>query len=125
MEWRHDAGVDDTEASPSEERGVRDDESRGEPEKEGRRHAAEEVSSSESDEMDVEDMKTEDEEELWRRVERDGFPRVETEECGRPGGFPREEDVDTTPGVWATPQYPSRDMGGRKISGERLSFDNR
>ena len=40
---------------------------------------AEEVSSSESDEGDVEEMPTEDEEELWRRVERDGFPREDTE----------------------------------------------
>ena len=43
------------------------------------RRTAEEVSSSESDEGDVEEMSTEDEEELWRRVERDGFPREDTE----------------------------------------------
>ena len=65
--------------------------------------------------MDVEDMATEDEEELWRRVERDGFPRDETEEGGRPEGFTREEDIDTPPGVWSTPPHPRRDMGGRKL----------
>ena len=75
MEWRHSTGVNDREASPSDERGVRDDEGSGEPENDDRRHAAEEASSSESDEVDVEEMTTEDEEELWRRAERDGFPR--------------------------------------------------
>ena len=44
--------------------------------------AAEEVSSSESDEGDVEEMSTEDEGELWRIVERDGFPREDTEVGG-------------------------------------------
>ena len=46
------------------------------------RRAAEEVSSSESDEVDVEEMTTEEEEELWLRVERDGFPRENTEVGG-------------------------------------------
>ena len=48
------------------------------------RRTAEEVSSSESDEDDVEEMSTEDEEELWRRVERYGFPRDNTEVGERP-----------------------------------------
>ena len=54
MEWRHFTGVDDREASPSDERGVRDDESSNTPEKEDRRHTSEEGSSSESEEMDEE-----------------------------------------------------------------------
>ena len=57
-------------------------------------------------------MSTEDEEELWRRVERDGFSREDMEVGERPDGFPREEDIDTTPGVWSTPPQPRRDMGG-------------
>ena len=56
--------MDDREASPSDERCVRDDESSGRPEKEDLRHTSEEFSSSESEEMDVEEMVTEDEEEL-------------------------------------------------------------
>ena len=76
------------------------------------RRTVEEISSSESDDGDVEEMATEDEEELWRRVERDGFSRGDTEEGERPDGFPREEDIDTTPGVWYTPPQPRRDMGG-------------
>ena len=68
-----------------------------------------------SDEGDMEEMSTEDEEELWKRVERDGFPRENTEVVERPDGFPREEDIDTTPGVWSTPPQPRRDMGGRII----------
>ena len=40
-----------------------------------------------------------EETELWRRVERDGFPREEMEERGGLERFPREEDIDTTPGV--------------------------
>ena len=51
--------MDDREASPHDERGVRDDESSGKPEKEDQRQAAEEVSSSASEEMDVEEMATE------------------------------------------------------------------
>ena len=82
LEWRHSTGVDDSETSPSDKRGVRDDESSGGPANEDRRHASEEVSSSESEEMDAEEMATEDEEELWRRVERDGFPREEMEKRG-------------------------------------------
>ena len=54
------------------------------------RRTAEEVSSSESDDGDVEEMSTGDEEELWRRVERDGFSREDTEVGERPDGFPRK-----------------------------------
>ena len=74
------------------------------------RRAAEEVNNNESDDVDVEEMSTEDEEELWRRVEREGFPREDTEVGERPDGFPREEDIYTTPGVWLTPPQPRRDM---------------
>ena len=113
MEWRHATGVEDRETGPDEERIVRDDDEEvvG-PDKEVSRRTAEEVSSSESDEGDVKEMSTEDEEELWRRVELDGFPRDETEVGERPEGFPREEDIDTTPGVWSTLPQPRRDMGG-------------
>ena len=86
------------------------------------RRTAEEVSSSESDEGDVEEMSTEDEEELWRRVERDGFPREDTEVGERPDGLPSEEDIDTTPGVWSTPPQPRRDMGGRIIPRGEAEF---
>ena len=86
------------------------------------RRAAEEVSSSESDDGDVEEMSTEDEEELWRRVERDGFPREDTEVGERPDGFPREEDIDTTPGVWSALPQPRRDMGGRIIPRGEAEF---
>ena len=65
--------------------------------------------------MDAEEMATKDNEELWRRVERDGFLRQEVEEVGRPEVFHREEDIDATPGVWATPPHPRRDMVGRII----------
>ena len=106
--------MEDRETGPDEEGVVRDDEEVVGPDKEVSRRTAEEVSSSESDEGDVE-MSTEDEEELWRRVERDCFPIEETEVVERPDGFPREEDIDTTPGVWSTPPQPSRDMGGRVI----------
>ena len=116
MEWRHATGVEDRETSPEEDRVVRDDEEGVVvPDKEASRRTAEEVSSSESDESDVEEMSTGDEEELWRRVERDGFPREETVLGERPDGFPRGEDIDTTPGVWSTPPHPRRDMGGRVI----------
>ena len=104
--------MEDRETSPEEDGVVRDgDERVVGPEKEVSRRAAEEVSSSESDEGDVEEMSTEDEEELWRRVERDGFPREDTEVGQRPDVFPREEDIDTTPGVWSTPPHQRRDMG--------------
>ena len=93
MEWRHSTGVDDRETSPSDERGVLDDEISGGPENEDRRHAAEEVSSSESDEIDAEEITTEDEEELWRRVERDGFPREEMEKRVDPRGFPEKRTL--------------------------------
>ena len=99
MKWRHATGVDDSEVSPSEGRGVREEDESDEHDTEERRRTAEEVSSSESEKVDVEEMATEDEEELWRRVERDGFPREETVVGGRPDGFPREEEIDTTPGV--------------------------
>ena len=92
-----------------------------EPDTEVSRRAAEEVSSSESDEVDVE-MTTEDEEELWRRVEMDGFPREDTEVGGRPDGFPRDEDIDTTPEVWSTPPHPRRNMGGRTIPRGEVEF---
>ena len=116
IEWRHATEVEDREASPEEDRVVRDYEERGdEPDKQVSHRAAEEVSSSESDEVDMEKMTTDDEEELWRRVERDGFPREYTEVGGRPDGFPREKDIDTTPGVWSTPPHTRRDMGGRII----------
>ena len=106
-----------------EDRGVRDGgESVVEPDNGVSRRTAEEVSSSESDEVDVEEMTTEDEEELWRRVERDGFPREETEVGERPDGFPREEDIDTTSGVWSTPPQPRRDMGGRIIPRGEAEF---
>ena len=36
--------------------------------------------------------------------------------------FPREEDIDTTPGVWATPPHPRRDMGGRIIPRGEAKF---
>ena len=114
MEWRHATGVEDLETGPDEERFVRDGEGGvirdGDEElvldKGASRRTAEEVSSSESDDCDVEEMSTEDEEELWRRVGRDGFPREDTEVAERPDGFPREEDIDTTPGVWFTPPQP-------------------
>ena len=116
MEWRHPTGVEDRETSPEEDRVVSDgDERVVGPEKEVSRRAAEEVSSSESDEGDVKEMSTEDEEELWRRVERYGFPREDTEMVEGSDGFPREEDIDTTPGVWSTPPHQRRDMGGRII----------
>ena len=67
-------------------------------------------------------MSTEDEEELWRMVERDGFPREDTEVGERPEGFPREEDIDTTPGVWSTPPQPRRDMGRRIIPRGEAEF---
>ena len=86
------------------------------------RRAAEEVSSSESDECDVEEMSTENEEELWRRIERDGFPREDTEVVERPDGFPREEDIDTTPGVWSTTPHPIKYMGGRIIPRGEVEF---
>ena len=90
MEWRHATGVEDRENSPEEERVVRDGDGRvDETDKEVSQRAAEEVSSSESDEGDVEEVSTEDEEELWRRVERDGFQREDTEVWERPDGFPR------------------------------------
>ena len=112
MEWRHATGVEDRETGPDEERVVREDEEVVGPGKDVSRRTAKEVSSSESDEGDVEEMSTEHEEELWRMVERDGFPREDTEVGERPDGFPREEDIDTTPGVWSTPPQPRRDMGG-------------
>ena len=113
MEWRHATGVEDRETGPDEEGVVRDDdEGVVGLDKEVSRRTAEEVSSSESNDGDAEEMSTEDEEELWRRVERDGFPREDTEVGERPDGFPREEDIDTTPGVWSTPPQPRRDMGG-------------
>ena len=108
--------MEDRETGTDEARVVRgDDEGVVGPDKEVSRRTAEEVSSSGSDEADVEEMSTDDEEELWRRVERDGFPREDTEVGEKPDGFPREEDIDTTPGVWSTPPQPSRDMGGRVI----------
>ena len=123
MEWRHATGVEDLETGTDEARVVRgDDEGVVGPDKEVSRRTAEEVSSSGSDEADVEEMSTEDEEELWRRVERDGFPREDTELGERPDGFPREEDIDTTPGVWATPPQPRRDMGGRIIPQGEIEF---
>ena len=67
-------------------------------------------------------MSTEDEEELWRKVERDGFLREDTEVVERPEGFPREEDIDTTPSVWSTPPQPRRDMGGRIIPRGEVEF---
>ena len=76
------------------------------------RRTAEEVSSSESDEDDVEEMSTEDEEELWGRVERDGFPREDAEMGERSDGFPREGDIDTTPGVWSTLPHPRETWEG-------------
>ena len=99
MEWRHATGVEDRETNPDGEGVVRDGDEEVVPDKEASRRTAEEVSSSESDEGDVEEMSTEDEEELWRRVERDGFPREDTEVVERPNGFLREEDIYTTPGV--------------------------
>ena len=89
MEWRHATGAEDREDSLDKYRGVRDDGERGvEPDKEVSRRAAEEVSSSESDEVDVE-MTTEDEEELWLMVERDGFPREDTEVVVEAGWIPQ------------------------------------
>ena len=41
---------------------------------------------------------------------------------GRHGGFAREEDIDTTPGVWSTPPHPRRDMGGRIIPRGEAEF---
>ena len=123
MEWRHATGVEDREAGPDEEGVVRDgDEEVVRADKEVSRRTAEEVSSSESDEGDVEEMSTEDEEELWRRIERDGFPREDTEVGERPDGFHREKDIDTTPGVWSTPPQPRRDMGGRVIPRGEAEF---
>ena len=55
-------------------------------------------------------------------MERDGFPRQDTEVGERPDGFPREEDIDTTPGVWSTPPQPRRDMGGRIIPRGEAEF---
>ena len=40
----------------------------------------------------------------------------------RQDGFPREEDIDTTPGVWSTPPQPRRDMGGRIILRGEVEF---
>ena len=123
MEWRHATGVEDRETSPEEDRVVRDGDGRvDEPGKEPSRRAAEEVSSSESDEGDMKKMSTEDEEELRRSVGRDGFPREDTEVWERPDVFPREEDIDTTPGVWSTPPHPRRDMGGRIIPRGEAEF---
>ena len=59
---------------------------------------------------------------MWRRVERDGFPREDTEVGERPDGFPREEAIDTTPGVWYTPPHPRMDMGGRIIPRNEAEF---
>ena len=70
----------------------------------------------------MEDLSTEDEEELWRRVELDGFPREDVEVGERPDGFPREEYIDTTPGVWSTPPHPMRDMGWRIIPRGEAQF---
>ena len=67
-------------------------------------------------------MSTEDEEELWRRVERDGFPREDAEVGERPDGFPRKEDIDTTPGVWSTPPHQRKNMGGRIIPRGEIEF---
>ena len=39
-----------------------------------------------------------------------------------PEGLSREEDIDTTPGVWATPPHPRRDIGGRIIPMEEAKF---
>ena len=115
--------MENRETSPEEDRVVRDGDKRADgPDKEVSRRAAEEVSSSESDEGDVEEMSTKDEEEFWRRVERDGFPREDTEVGEMPYGFPREEDIDTTPGVWFTPPHPRRDMGGRIIPRGEAEF---
>ena len=122
MEWRHATRVEDRETVPEEERVVRDDEEVVGPDNEVSRRTAEEVSSSESDAGDVEEMSTEDEEELWRRVERDGFPREDTEVGERPDGVHREEDIDTTPGVWSTPPQPRRDMEGRVIPRGEAEF---
>ena len=41
---------------------------------------------------------------------------------GRSEDFPREEDIDTTPGVWATPPHPRRDIGGRIIPRGEAEF---
>ena len=67
-------------------------------------------------------MPTEGEEELWRVVERDGFTREEISEGGRLVYLHREEDIDTTPVVWATPPNPSRDIGGRIIPRGEAEF---
>ena len=40
----------------------------------------------------------------------------------RPDGFPMEEDIDTTPGVWSTTPQPRRDMGGRVIPRGEAEF---
>ena len=55
-------------------------------------------------------------------MERDGFPREDTDVGRRPFGFPREEDIDTTPGVWSTPPQPRMDMGGRIIPRGEAEF---
>ena len=46
----------------------------------------------------------------------------ETELKERSDIFPREEDIDTTPGVWSTPPHTRRDMGGRIIPRGEAEF---
>ena len=41
---------------------------------------------------------------------------------GRPDGFPMEEDIDTTPGVWSTPPRQRRDIGGQIIPQGEAEF---
>ena len=43
------------------------------------------------------------------------------EEGWRPESH-REEDIDTTPGVWVTPPHPMTDMGGRIIPRGKEEF---
>ena len=40
----------------------------------------------------------------------------------RPEGFTREEDIDTTPGVWSTPPHPRSDAAGRIIPRDTEEF---
>ena len=109
MEWRHATGVEDRETDPDEERVVRDDdEGVVGPDKEVSRRTAAEVRSSESDDGDVEKMSTEDEEELWRRVERDGFPREDTEVYTTTAEERYGRTSDTTRRSWVSTTFTRR-----------------
>ena len=51
-----------------------------------------------------------------------GFQEKIRRWVGRPVGFPMEEDIDTTLGVWSIPPHPRRDMEGRIIPRGEAEF---